>query len=593
MPQGKARKSIIREIRRLHARREPLNISAVKRNHPKLIERVYAVRPFWGWKRALEDAGLDYSKINTELRNYVDCKICGQDFGALTYHLISQHQITPDEYREEHPGVELVCETLRVGIAQRRLRHRPVLPHWEEIWSPEYVLDRMAELHRRKFPINSDSVRERENALFNQAIKHFGSWDIAVRRIGLDPAQIRLFRPTWRGISPWRRSSKTAIIAELRHRKKAKEPISWKKIVHTEFGPAFLLRATKLFGTWGAALAAAGLDPFGGARSHWTHASKAAVLAEIRRRKSAGEPLLSKEIQAERWGQALVIRGCELFGSWNAALLEVGIESTTGPSEWADATKKDIVAEIRRRKRAGEPLRTTKILRESRGRALLDNATRLFGSWNRALLAAGIQPFKETSPWARASKADILAEIRRRAKTGETLQTTKVEREKFGNPLMNRCRALFGSWTAALLAAGVDLPDGLMSLWAKADKAQIVAEVRRRARAGETLRYGEVVRQPWGSALLKRAELLFGLWSAGLIAAGVDLPAGTFSPWPKANKADILAEIRRRKRARESLRYKTIETERWGKPLLRRAKALFGSWDSALLRALGTSALDA
>ncbi len=68
---------IIREIQRLHARRAPLNIPAVKRSHRELIERVYAVRPFWGWKRALGDAGLSYAKINIELQDYLDCKICG------------------------------------------------------------------------------------------------------------------------------------------------------------------------------------------------------------------------------------------------------------------------------------------------------------------------------------------------------------------------------------------------------------------------------------------------------------------------------------------------------------------------------------
>src|SRR5712692_7154500 len=99
-----SQRNIIRDIQRLDARRAPLNISAVKRSHPKLIERVYAVRPFWGWKRALEDAGLDYAKINVELRDYVDCKICGRDFGALQYHLISQHQTTPQDYRHEYPG---------------------------------------------------------------------------------------------------------------------------------------------------------------------------------------------------------------------------------------------------------------------------------------------------------------------------------------------------------------------------------------------------------------------------------------------------------------------------------------------------------
>ncbi len=75
-----AQNRIIREIQRLHARRAPLNLPAIKRSHSELIERVYALRPFWGWKRALEDAGLDYAQINVELRDYVDCKICGRDF---------------------------------------------------------------------------------------------------------------------------------------------------------------------------------------------------------------------------------------------------------------------------------------------------------------------------------------------------------------------------------------------------------------------------------------------------------------------------------------------------------------------------------
>src|SRR5712692_9039123 len=126
-----SQRNIIRDIQRLDARRAPLNIAAVKRSHPKLIERVYAVRPFWGWKRALEDAGLDYAKINGELRDYVDCKICGRDIGAPGYHLISQHQVTPEEYRPECPDAELHCEGGRARIAQSKLRKRPVLPHGE------------------------------------------------------------------------------------------------------------------------------------------------------------------------------------------------------------------------------------------------------------------------------------------------------------------------------------------------------------------------------------------------------------------------------------------------------------------------------
>jgi hypothetical protein len=520
-----SQRNIIREIQRLHARRAPLNIPAVKRSHPELIERVYAVRPFWGWKRALEDAGLDYAKINVELRDYVDCKVCGRDFGGLAYHLISQHQITPEDYRHEYPEAEIVCETARARISEPRSRKRKwyTLPRWEAIWTPEYVLDRMAEVHRRNFPMNFDWASDHERMVALKAIQYFGSWDEALQRIDLDPARIRLFRPTWRGKSPWRRAGRAAIVAELRRRSRAGEPLSWKKILPTKSGPAFLTRAKKLFATWSRALAAAGMDPSGGAKSPWGKASEAAILGEIRRRKRASESLRVKVVWREKWGQPLVRRASTLFGSWNAALLAAGIEPDGGRSRWAEADKPAILAELRRRKRAGESLRSSKVAKEKWGRALRNRSENLFGSWNATLRAAGIEPAKENSPWPRADKAAVLAEIRRRKRTRESLQTRKVERSKWGNPLINRAKALFGSWAAALLAAGLDLSPRLMSPWARADKAAILAELRRRQRAGESLRYSKIVSERWGSPVLQRAENLFGSWKAALLAAGISV----------------------------------------------------------------------
>jgi hypothetical protein len=190
-----------------------------------------------------------------------------------------------------------------------------------------------------------------------------------------------------------------------------------------------------------------------------------------------------------------------------------------GKSHWPKADKAAILAEIRRRARATESLRVQQVLSKKWGRALLNRAVTLFGSWTAARLAAGFDPpVNARSPWPKADKAAILAEIRRRERAGESLATIKVERGKWGNPFMKRCKILFGSWAAALLAAGVDLPPGLMSPWAKADMAVILAEVRRRKRAGESLRYSRVGSEPWGLPLVKRAETLFGSWNAALLA---------------------------------------------------------------------------
>src|SRR5581483_5704053 len=341
-----------------------------------------------------------------------------------------------------------------------------------------------------------------------------------------------------------------------------------------------------LFGTWSRALTAADIDPSHGRVSPWADTNKAAILAEICRRKRARQSLRSRAVWWEKWGQPLVRRTGELFGSWYAALLAAGIEPQGGKSQWARASKASILAEIRRRDRAGESLRVKKVTKAKRGRALLNRAATLFGSWTAGCIAAGFDPpVNAPGPWAKADKAAILAEIRRRKRTGESLATTKIEREQWGHPLMNRCRILFGSWTSAILAAGVDPPPGLTSPWVKADKPAILAEIRRRIRARESLRYSEVNRQTWGAPLLRRAETLFGSWKAALLAAGVNPPAGTKTAWSEADNALVLAEIRRRTRAHESLRYRKVGSEKLGRALLRRSINLFGSWNAALAAA--------
>jgi hypothetical protein len=68
--------ALISEIKALHLRREPLNILAVKRRQPKLIQAVYRITPYLGWKQALAEAGLTYKDINVEYDDKVTCAIC-------------------------------------------------------------------------------------------------------------------------------------------------------------------------------------------------------------------------------------------------------------------------------------------------------------------------------------------------------------------------------------------------------------------------------------------------------------------------------------------------------------------------------------
>jgi hypothetical protein len=95
------KKEIIDWIRTEHQAGSPLNLHAVKRRRPDLIERVYAVRPFWGWWQAVADAGLDYSELQVELEETVTCRICGYTGFQLNAHLGRRHGVSSAEYRKQ------------------------------------------------------------------------------------------------------------------------------------------------------------------------------------------------------------------------------------------------------------------------------------------------------------------------------------------------------------------------------------------------------------------------------------------------------------------------------------------------------------
>ena len=94
-------------------RRKALNLSAVKREDAELVQAVYEVQPYLGWKAALHHAGIDYGDIRVEILQSVECKICGKHFQALSNHIYVIHGITSEEYRDEYPDAELVSERFR------------------------------------------------------------------------------------------------------------------------------------------------------------------------------------------------------------------------------------------------------------------------------------------------------------------------------------------------------------------------------------------------------------------------------------------------------------------------------------------------
>lgn len=305
-------------------------------------------------------------------------------------------------------------------------------------------------------------------------------------------------------------------------------------------------------------------------------------MAGLRERFLQGKSVQPESIRKEEAAlHAAVLRCFGTFAEARAYIRRHPFRET----RWHRADKAAIISEIRRRQRAGKTLSCKKIVREKFGTAILNRVRILFGRWSDAVIAAGLEPYEGAkSSWPHADRAAVVSEIRRRKRKGQTLIAKKIAKEKWGQPLTLRARELFGSWSAAMRAAGLSPNKQAWTWWVDADKAAIVAWIRRRRRKGQSLRLAKVTKVKHGKALLHRCDKLFGSWNAALLAAGVK-PARENSPWPRAHKAAVIAEIRRRKRTGKSLIAKQVVRDKWGSPLVLRANVLFGSWRNALLAA--------
>ncbi|MFN7706581.1 MAG: hypothetical protein ACK5OH_01100, partial [bacterium] len=180
------RKQITRRILERMTRRKALNLSAVKREDPDLVQAVYDVQPYWGWKAALHDAGIDYGDIRVEVLQSVECQICGKHLQALSNHLAVLHGITTVEYLDDYPNAELVSERLREQATGRLYTkpHPEFLQHWEPIYTREYVLDRINEYAQRDFWMDKETIGQIDCSLIAAARSYVDpDWDVCLRLI--------------------------------------------------------------------------------------------------------------------------------------------------------------------------------------------------------------------------------------------------------------------------------------------------------------------------------------------------------------------------------------------------------------------------
>jgi hypothetical protein len=227
-----------------------------------------------------------------------------------------------------------------------------------------------------------------------------------------------------------------------------------------------------------------GYQPYG--RREW--------IAAIKKIQKKGESIGAGGLQHKN--QDLYRLGVWIFGDFDRALHAVGInpETVRRRSFW---DKEKITNELQRMRKQNLPLYAKYVMKNHS--KLFHGALAQYGSWNKALISAGVIAIP------RRTRLGLLRELR------DAIEA-RIEVSK---ELRAEINYYFGNLRNAKLALKTDAK--LLSGWSK---RKIVSVLAQRHRSKEKLNYGTIRRD--FPALLSAAEVYFGSWGKALYAAGID-----------------------------------------------------------------------
>lgn len=183
----------------------------------------------------------------------------------------------------------------------------------------------------------------------------------------------------------------------------------------------------------------------------WT---KEKLIAEIKRLHKEGVDLSPTSIQKTHSALFSSARSRSHYGSWRAAIEGAGLEYDNLKRVKQRWTREEILNRIRDLHAQGHDLLDPRFKIKNRSLYLAACAHRYFGSWRRAVTAAGLdhETMRESRVWTRAR---ILRTIKELNTAGKPLGWAYIEEHEPGIYRAARRKENFGSWVGALQAAGV------------------------------------------------------------------------------------------------------------------------------------------
>jgi len=302
--------------------------------------------------------------------DHVTCKHCHQDFGAITVlHLRNIHG-----YEGDHPINDYKAR-FRLESALSAEARKKISATKEDFWArrgqhwtPETLLAAIRRLHKAGRSLRQKRVPVR---VYMAGRRFFGTWQAAVECAGLNYEEVT-------GVRRW---TAEKVIAAIRERAERGAPLSATAV--KAHAPALFRAAMRQFPcSWAKALQAAGIDPAEHKvrRGRW---DRRGAEDWVRTRQAKGRSILGHDAPRD----LLDFVRQRLRTTWTDFVDSLGIPYP-GIKKRRDWTREKLLEEIRRWQAEGHQLNYKAVQEEYQ--ALIHQARKFFGSWDRARAAAGV-----------------------------------------------------------------------------------------------------------------------------------------------------------------------------------------------------------
>jgi hypothetical protein len=288
---------------------------------------------------------------------FVRCRICGDYRRVISGRHLLKHGTDRETYMEEYrlSPDELIAKDFRMIQSSRRGYY----PYGKSDW-----IDAIKNVHKTGGSVFAGNLQDKHPYLYQQGIWIFGDWDKALRAAGFDPERMRM-RRFW---------DKERIINELQRMRRQSLPLyaNYAMKNHSKL----FYGALTVYGSWSKALFAAGVT-----KKPLPSKLYRSRLSLLRALRDALERHSKDDIP-----QALRLHAAHYFGSLGSAMIALKKDQRLLRG-WS---KPKIIAVLSQMHRSKKKLAYATARRHLP--ALVSAAEAYFGSWGKALYAAGMEP---------------------------------------------------------------------------------------------------------------------------------------------------------------------------------------------------------